>query len=72
MAWTFSDGTPYEGPTHTLGGRTYSGATRTRESRRLIGIADKLRAEVNPDIMSAPELMSLKPKKRAPRKKKST
>lgn len=71
MAWTFSDGTPYVGPTHTLGGRTYSGATRTRESRRLLGVADKLR-EINPDIMSAAELSSLKPKKKAaPKKKKA-
>ena len=71
MAWTFSDGTPYVGPTHTLGGRTYSGATRTRESRRLLGVADELRAKVNPDIMTAAELSSLKPKKKAAPKKKT-
>lgn len=41
MAWTFSDGTPYSGPTHTLAGTTYSGATRTRDSRRLIETEDK-------------------------------
>ena len=40
MAWTFSDGTPYDGPTHKLGGSYYSGATRTRESRRLVEVAD--------------------------------
>ena len=40
MAWTFSDGTPYIGETHTLAGTTYSGATRTRESRRLVEVKD--------------------------------
>lgn len=41
MAWTFSDGTPYIGETHTLAGTTYSGATRTRDSRRLVHVPDQ-------------------------------
>ena len=61
MAWTFSDGTPYVGPTHMLAGINYSGATRTRESRRLVQVAEAPKA--------APKAA---PKKRAPRKKKST
>ena len=36
MPWKYaSDGKPYDGPTHELAGKTYSGATRTPESRRL-------------------------------------
>ena len=61
MAWAFSDGTPYVGPTHMLAGINYSGATRTRESRRLVQVAEAPKA--------APKAA---PKKRAPRKKKST
>ena len=47
MAWTFSDGTPYVGPTHMLAGINYSGATRTRESRRLVEVADESSAKVS-------------------------
>lgn len=57
MAWTFSDGTPYDGPVHTLRDTSYSGATRTKDSRRLI---------------QTPDLPQPKPaakKKAAPRKK---
>lgn len=61
MAWTFSDGTPYVGPTHTLGGSHYSGATRTRESRRLVEVADA------PAKKAAPKAA---PKKKAATKKK--
>ena len=41
MAWKFV-GTKefYEGPTHSLMGVTYSGATRTPDSRRLFEVAD--------------------------------
>lgn len=56
MAWTFSDGTPYIGETHTLAGTTYSGATRTRDSRRLVHVPD----------LPQPKA---KPKKAAPKKK---
>ena len=56
MAWQFSDGTPYIGETHTLAGTTYSGATRTRDSRRLVHVAD----------LPQPKA---KPKKAAPKKK---
>jgi len=58
MAWTFSDGTPYDGPVHTLRDISYSGATRTRESRRLIRTPDL------PQPKPAPK------KKAAPKKKK--
>jgi hypothetical protein len=63
MAWTFSDGTPYVGPTHMLAGINYSGATRTRESRRLVEVADA------PAPKAAPKTA---PKKKAPTKKKPT
>jgi hypothetical protein len=36
MAWYYTDGTLYEGPTHVLLTNTFSGATRTSESRRLV------------------------------------
>jgi len=36
MAWIIaSSGEDYNGPTHTLGGTTYSGETRTPSSQRL-------------------------------------
>ena len=39
MAWVFANtGEDYEGETHELAGHTYSGATRTPESRRLIEV----------------------------------
>ena len=66
MAWTFADGTPYEGPTHALRGTFYSGATRTSESRRLIEAPD----------LPQPKLIKKKPatprKKAAPRPKGAT
>ena len=37
--------TPYDGPTHTLAGTTYTGATRKPGTKRLLFIAD---AEVKP------------------------
>lgn len=41
MAWVYaSDATEYDGPVHVLAGTTYSGATRTPESRRLIEVPD--------------------------------
>lgn len=41
MAWVFAnDGQPYDGETHELLGKTYSGATRTSESRRLEYVAE--------------------------------
>jgi hypothetical protein len=36
MAWFYNDGTPYDGPVHALLNNTFSGATRTPESRRLV------------------------------------
>lgn len=41
MAWVYaSDAMEYDGPVHVLAGTTYSGATRTPESRRLIEVPD--------------------------------
>ena len=40
MAWNFTDGTNYDGPVHTIGSTSYSGATRTAHSRRLIEVPD--------------------------------
>ena len=41
MAWyTANDNKIYTGPTHTLGGTTYSGATRTPSSQRLVESPD--------------------------------
>ena len=46
MAWMHAnDNTPYDGPTHTLAGTTYTGATRKPGTKRLLFIAD---AEVKP------------------------
>ena len=57
MAWVYAnDNTPYDGPTHTLAGITYTGATRKPGTKRLLFIAD---AEVKP----------AKPKKTAKAKK---
>jgi hypothetical protein len=41
MAWNFLDGTKYEGDVHKLGENTFSGATRTPASRRLIEVPDE-------------------------------
>tara|TARA_R100000951_G_scaffold92500_1_gene80937 strand:- start:300 stop:488 length:189 start_codon:yes stop_codon:yes gene_type:complete len=41
MAWVHAnDNTPYDGPTHTLAGVTYTGATRKSDTRRLLFIAE--------------------------------
>lgn len=55
MAWyTANDNNIYTGPTHTLGGSNYSGATHTSDSRRLVE---------GPDPKPEP-----KPKKKAAKK----
>ena len=42
MAWIFANtGEEYVGETHELLGKTYSGATRTPESRRVEFVEDK-------------------------------
>ena len=42
MAWVFANtGEEYVGETHELLGKTYSGATRTPDSRRVEFVADK-------------------------------
>ena len=61
MAWIIANsGEAYDGPTHQIGGVTYTGATRTADSRRLI-------------LGSAPEpkpVAKPKPKRKATAKKK--
>lgn len=60
MAWVIaSTGEDYTGEVHYLGGNTYSGATRTPASRRLIEV---------PDAPKKAEPLS-QPKPKAPRKK---
>lgn len=36
--WKNNSGVSYDGPTHELAGVTYSGATRTPDSRRLVWV----------------------------------
>lgn len=51
MAWIFSNsGEEYVGETHELFGKTYSGATRTPESRRLEFVKDKPVLSSKPSI----------------------
>jgi len=61
MTWIIANsGEAYDGPTHQIGGVTYTGATRTADSRRLI-------------LGSAPEpkpVTKSKPKRKATAKKK--
>jgi len=66
MAWTFSDGTPYDGPVHVLRDTTYSGATRTSEYRRLIEVADLPQPKPAPKKKAAPR------KKQPPKPKGAT
>ena len=40
MAWTFKNGDPYVGDTHELAGNTYSGKTRTRDSKPLLEVKE--------------------------------
>ena len=63
MAWTFSDGTPYIGETHTLAGITYSGATRTRDSRRLVHVPDLPQPKPAPKKKAAPKKKTAAKKK---------
>lgn len=66
MAWTFSDGTPYDGPTHILRDTSYSGATRTSDSRRLIETPDLPQPKPAPKQVAAPR------KKQPPKPKGAT
>lgn len=51
MAWIHAnDSTPYDGPTHTLAGTVYTGATRKPGTRRLSFIAE---AEVKTAMVRA-------------------
>lgn len=41
MPWTFKDGTAWDGETHELAGKTFSGRTRTPSSRPLVWTEEK-------------------------------
>ena len=45
MAWTFKNGDAYKGDTHELAGMTYSGKTRTRDSKPLIEVKEAVPAK---------------------------
>jgi len=63
MNWIIANnGEAYDGPTHQIGGVTYTGATRTADSRRLI-----LGPKTAPAPAPAPKP---KPKRKAAAKKK--
>ena len=58
MAWIFANtGEEYVGETHELLGKTYSGATRTPDSRRVEFVDDK------PVVSSKPSVSRVKVKK---------
>lgn len=63
--WNTTSGEPYDGPTHELVGNTYSGATRTAASRRLIWTEAP---QEKPKVTSSKP----KPKKKQPPKPKGS
>lgn len=76
MAWYFTSGELYTGETHVLAGTTYSGKTRTSESRRLVEGAEPVRARNDkgqlkgddpstPNVNEAYSKPKAKPRKRA-------
>lgn len=71
MKWQFKDGTPYNGPTHMLAGKTYSGATRTPESRPLIPKEPKPKTTPK-SRLTTPSQPKRKRKKPAPKPKGAT
>jgi len=55
MAWVYaSTGEDYVGEVHQLGSNVYSGATRTRESRRLIEVPDAPQPLSKPKVSRPP------------------
>lgn len=66
MAWIHAnDGTLYDGPTHTLAGTVYTGATRKPGTRRLSFIA-----EAKVDTVDRVDRAVLAPKKTKKKKNK--
>jgi hypothetical protein len=65
MPWHFKDGTKYEGGTHELVGRTFSGKTRTAASMPLVWTEEAPKPK--PASSSKP-----KPKKKQPPKPKGS
>jgi hypothetical protein len=75
MAWYLTSGELYTGDTHVLAGTTYSGKTRTPDSRRLVEGPEPTRSRsskgrLKADDPSTPDINEAysKPK---PKKKKS-
>lgn len=64
MGWSFKDGTPYSGDTHTIAGNVYSGRTRTPSSRPLVETVDRVDR-----VVSKPKKAKKKP---APKRKGAT
>lgn len=69
--WQFKDGQRYTGPTHEIGGRVYSGATRTPDSRPLVSVEPKPKTTPKSQL-TTPSRPKQARKKRAPRPKGST
>lgn len=76
MAWYLPTGELYTGETHELAGMTYSGKTRTPDSRRLVEGPEPTRSRsskgrLKADDPSTPDVNEAysKPKKKAAKKK---
>ena len=76
MAWYLTSGELYTGETHTLGANTFTGKTRTAESRRLVEGPEPVRSRsskgrLKADDPSTPDVNEAysKPKKKAVKKK---
>ena len=67
MPWHFKDGTKYEGGTHELVGRTFSGKTRTAASMPLVWTEEAPKPKPKPASSS-----KTKPKKKQPPKPKGS
>jgi hypothetical protein len=67
MRWVFKDGTPWEGGTHVLAGRTFSGATRTPASMPLVQVEEEPEPEEKPKRVRSSQP---KPRKKQPPKPK--
>ena len=75
MAWYLPTGELYTGETHTLGSTTYSGKTRTPDSRRLVEGPEPTRSRsskgrLKADDPSTPDINEAysKPKKKVTKK----
>tara|TARA_R100000234_G_scaffold112221_1_gene85698 strand:+ start:94 stop:345 length:252 start_codon:yes stop_codon:yes gene_type:complete len=76
MAWYLTSGELYTGETHVLAGTTYSGKTRTSQSRRLVEGPEPERArgsngQLQGDDPSTPNINEAYSKPKPKRKKKA-